>query len=350
MADLNKEEQELNELLSTPPEQVSKRSDNREEAKCAPEPEPEMTERAAKRTLVQWTTNDKKVFIPSTYSTPKLEPGLYEINHSNACGIYFTRVGLGTEGLIRFKETNSDEVVKEIETFWERETLFEKFNLAFKRGILLWGPPGSGKTGTVKLVIEDIIKRKGVVIKFCHPDRFVKGVRSFREIEPDTPCVIIMEDLDSILEVYNESEVINILDGVDMINKVVYIATTNYPTKLGARIVNRPSRFDKRIKIGKPNAESRRTYFEHLFSANGQELREKHDIEKWIEDTDDLSIAHLKELFISLVILGKDYDETITRLKNMKDQLDEIHDGRSAGFQQSKPAGFLPSKSHSSSS
>lgn len=328
------EEKELNELLEAPNvtgNGRTKRAHQNEPAACIEEKCAEETQQIQRR-LVQWTTHDKKIFVPSTYSTPRLEPGLYEIEHNNTIGIYFRRVGLGTEGLVRFKETNSDEVIKEIETFWEREDLFEKFNLAFKRGILLWGPPGSGKTYTIKLVIEDIIKRKGIVVKFGHPRVFVEGVRMLREIEPDTPCIVLMEDLDSILETHNESEVINILDGVDMINKVVYIATTNYPGKLGARIVNRPSRFDKRIKIGKPNAESRKTYFEHLFNSNGKELRDKYNIDRWVKDTDDLSIAHLKELFVSLVILGREYEESITRLKAMKDHLDEIHDGRSVGF------------------
>jgi hypothetical protein len=325
---MSSNEDELNEILKAPAPEKVRGKLNGTEKTCAPEP----CEAEPKSNHVQWTTQDRKIFIPSGHSTQKLDPGMYEINHSNSIGYYFSKIERGTEGLVRFKETSSDEVVKEIETFWEREHLFQKFNLSFKRGILLWGPAGSGKTCTVKMVIEDIIKRKGIVVKFLQPSYFITGMRILREIEHDTPCVVLMEDLDSILETYNESEVINILDGVDMVNKVVYLATTNYPEKLGARIVNRPSRFDKRIKIGKPSAESRRIYFEHLFSANGKELREEHNIDKWVDDTNDLSIAHLKELFVSMVILGKEYDETIKRLKAMKDHLDGVHNERSVGF------------------
>ena len=109
------------------------------------------------------------------------------------------------------------------------------------------------------------------------------------------------------------------------------MATTNYPGKLGARIINRPSRFVKRIKIGKPNVESRKMYFDHLFRTNKQ-LADKYDIAKWVKDTEDMSIAHLKELFVSIVILGNCYEESIKRLKSMKDHLDEIHEGRGLGF------------------
>ena len=176
------EEKELNILLvnqdSPEKSQRKKRSKQSGEEKEVSDDESQL-----QRRLIQWTTHDKKVFVPSTYSMRRLVPGLYEIDHSNTVGLYFRKVSLGTEGLVRFKETNSDEVVKEIETFWEREHLFEKFDLAFKRGILLWGPPGSGKTCTIKMVIEDIIKRKGIVLKFTNPTFFVAGTRMLREIE-----------------------------------------------------------------------------------------------------------------------------------------------------------------------
>ena len=46
-------------------------------------------------------------------------------------------------------------------------------------------------------------------------------------------------DLDAALAVYEESEVLNILDGVDQVDKVLFLATTNYPERLSARILDR---------------------------------------------------------------------------------------------------------------
>jgi hypothetical protein len=285
--------------------------------------------KAEKPIFVQWTTPNHRTYYPSTHSANTLKPGLYEINMCNH-QIYFDRVSLGTEGLIRFPDSNSLMVVQEIEKFWGKEEKFKKYNLTFKRGILLWGPPGSGKTATVKLIIDDIIKRKGVVFKFCRPGIFMDGLRIFRDIQPDTPCIVLMEDLDSIVESFHESDVINILDGVDMIDKVAFIATTNYPERLGSRIVNRPSRFDKRVKIGHPSKVSRKMYFEHLFSCNGDS--KGFDLDTWVEDTEGLSIAHLKELFVSVVIIGDEYQRVIAVLKSMKDHLDPIHGDRPMGI------------------
>lgn len=276
--------------------------------------------------FVQWTTTDNSAFFPAARSVHALTPGLYEMHMTPDGRLFFNQVDIATEGLLTFPETASQKVTKEIETFWNREELFKDYKLSFKRGILLWGPPGSGKTCTIKLAINDLIKRKGVVIKFCRPEIFAEGMRIFREIQPKTPVIVLMEDIDSILDHYCESDVINILDGVDMIEKVCFLATTNYPEKLGERILNRPSRFDKRFHIGMPSEESRRIYLKNLL--NGKKI----DIEKWVKDTENFSIAHLKELFVAVCILEDEYSEALKTLKEMSDKISSDHDGKKMGL------------------
>lgn len=280
----------------------------------------------------QWSTSDDKIFIPTTVTVPKLKPGVYEVDRSANVGLYLERVPIKTEGLLRFPDTNSDKVLAEIKKFWEREHIFKEYGLSYKRGILLYGPPGSGKSSTVQLVMQDVVRRGGIVINFDNHALFVNAMRRIREIEPDTPVVVVMEDLDSIINRSNESAILNILDGMNQINKVVFLATTNYPEELGARIVNRPSRFDKRFRIGMPSAESRRMYFEHLIGAeNVPEL--KIDLDKWVADTKDLSIAHLRELFIAVVILDDTYDDALKTLRSMKTVLkDKKGKSGSVGF------------------
>jgi ATP-dependent 26S proteasome regulatory subunit len=193
--------------------------------------------------------------------------------------------------------------------------------------MLLYGPAGAGKTCVIKLAIEDLIKRKGVVIKFCQPGVFAEGLRIFREIQPKTPVIVLMEDIDSIIEHYCESDVINILDGVDMIEKVCFIATTNYPEKLGQRILSRPSRFDKRFKIGLPIAETRRIYLKSLMC-----MKNQFDINKWVEDTEGFSIAHLKELFVAVNVLGDKYENALNTLKEMNQRISSENDGDKMGL------------------
>lgn len=189
----------------------------------------------------------------------------------------------------------------------------------------------SGKSCTIQLIMEDVVKRGGIIIKFINPHLFIDGMRIIRQIQPNIPIVTIMEDVDSILEIYNESEILNILDGVEEVRKTVFLATTNYPENLGARIVNRPSRFDKRFRIGYPSDVSRRMYFAHLLKGVDQK-KLGINIDQWVEDTDKMSIAHLKELFVQVVILGDKYKDSIQLLKGMKETLEDKEYETSMGF------------------
>ena len=150
--------------------------------------------------LKQFTTGDGAKFFPAGATIDILPPGIYEILVDNMKGIYFQKINVKTDGLIKFSETNSERVIEEISKFWDREQNFKKYKLNYKRGIFLFGPAGSGKSSTIQLVCSDVINRQGVVFKFGSPGLFCDGVRIFREIQPQTPIVVLMEDIDSILD------------------------------------------------------------------------------------------------------------------------------------------------------
>jgi hypothetical protein len=269
--------------------------------------------------LVQWTTSDKKRFVPASRTAAKLVPAVYEIQHSATIGIYFEQIPIMTQNLIQFPQTNIERVCSEIQTFWDRGDKFDEYGLPHKRGIILWGPPGSGKSCTISLIMRDVVDRGGICVRFGHPHIFIEGMRIMREIEPDTPIVVLMEDIDSTIEMYNESDVLNILDGVNQIDKAVFLATTNYPERLGARIINRPSRFDKRFKIAHPDETSREIYLKHVIG-EGNLDKLGIDMNEWVNDTDGFSLAHLKELFVAVVILEDDYDDAIETLSEMREE------------------------------
>lgn len=245
-------------------------------------------------------------------TTQTMEPGMYDIGVSQQVGIYFSRVDLRDDELIQFPDTAQDRIAEDIVRFWDREPLFGAHDIPFKRGILLYGPPGSGKSCTLQLVGRDVVKRGGIILQFADPDVFVEGYRTFRKAQPDTPLVVIMEDIDTLLERKNESKILNLLDGAEVANKVVFLATTNYPEKLGPRIMNRPSRFDRVYKVPHPSEPSRLMYLERI--AKGMPL----DLTRWAKDTNGLSLAHLKELFVGVALLGDDYKETLDTLKEMR--------------------------------
>jgi SpoVK/Ycf46/Vps4 family AAA+-type ATPase len=105
------------------------------------------------------------------------------------------------------------------------------------------------------------------------------------------------------------------LDGVKQIEDVVYIATTNYPEKLQDRITNRPSRFDRRYKVELPNEEIRRAYIQHKLT---DEDIKNINIEEWVERTDGMSLSHLKEVVISTIVMGREFEEVMDNLEGLK--------------------------------
>lgn len=260
-------------------------------------------------TYIQWTTSNNKDFYPVGKTVDILPPGCYTVQESMS-GLFLQKQDIRTNGVLKLPDTNSDKVIGEISKFWESKNKFEEHKMPYKRGILLFGPPGSGKTCTLRTVMNDVESRGGLTLEFKHPHYFMEGYKMIRQVHPDRPIIALMEDVDAILERCSESEFLNVLDGVHDINNVVFVATTNYPEKLGSRIFNRPSRFDKRFMIGMPNDKSRKMYLEYKGVDNNI-------IDEWVKDTEGLSLAHLAELYTAVNVLGEDYSEAITVIKGM---------------------------------
>lgn len=258
--------------------------------------------------FIQWTTHDGETFFPVGKTTNILPPGCYKVQESMQ-GFCLQLQDIKDNTLIDLPDSNAHRVMEEISKFWGLKEKFAEHKMPYKRGLLLYGPPGSGKTSTLRVAMEDVMQRDGIVIEYDYPRSFLEGYKIVRQIHPDKPIVALMEDLDSKLS-YGETELLQMLDGVHDLNNIVFVATTNYPEKLGSRIFNRPSRFDKKFKIGMPSAEARKTYLAH----KGIE----EDIDRWVDDTDGMSIAHLAELYTAVKVFEEDYDQAIKVVKSME--------------------------------
>jgi SpoVK/Ycf46/Vps4 family AAA+-type ATPase len=142
-------------------------------------------------------------------------------------------------------------------------------------------------------------------------------ITTFRKIEAHRPLIVLLEDIDSIAgeNSHSTSRLLNILDGVKQIEDVVYIATTNYPEKLQDRITNRPSRFDRRYKVELPNKDIRRAYILHKLTEN--DLKNV-DVDMWVERTEGMSLSHLKEVVISTIVMGREFEEVMDNLEGLK--------------------------------
>lgn len=260
-------------------------------------------------------------YTPCEQALEKLPAGQYTIQFSQSRGIYFTEKEVVLDELYILPDSASKAVVEAIREFWGSEEKYRKYNFTWKRGVLLWGPPGSGKTSTVQLIAQEVIKEGGIAVYVNDPFMGAAGLELIRRIEPNRPIVVMFEDLDAIIahDKHKEAALLSLLDGELQIDNIVFIATTNYPETLDKRIINRPSRFDIVRKIGMPNDDAREAYLVKK-NANFVETGKEHILGDWIRATKGFSFAHLKELIVSVEVFGNDFDDTVKRLKKMGDQ------------------------------
>ena len=170
----------------------------------------------------------------------------------------------------------------------------------------------SGKTCIIHQVMHDIEEAGGLVFQCdCHPALFNSGLSLFREIEPERPVVCLFEDIDAIIASHGEDEILALLDGENQINRVLNIGTTNYPERLDKRLVARPRRFDRVIKVDMPPETVRRLYFAKKLNVDEQ------DLDKWVKATEGFSFAALAELVISVCCFENPFDESVARLDEM---------------------------------
>ena len=264
--------------------------------------------------LCQWLILSDGKFAPASATTPKIPPGVYQVEIPPNGPLMLCSKRIVTDELLRFPEAAMARVLIGIQKFWDSRDRFLRRGQIFKRGVLLWGDPGSGKTCTVNLLMQDLVERGGIVLLVDWPHGAIQGLEKIRRIEPTRPVICVMEDLDEIVRQHGEAQTLSLLDGESQTDNIVHIATTNYPSLLDKRFVNRPSRFDEVIKIGMPSAETRRIYLRSRLTV--EELSD-HEIARWIKDTDGMSIAHLRELVVAVHCLDREYAETLSRLKAM---------------------------------
>lgn len=268
----------------------------------------------------QWAIVGDGSFVPSPESTKILNPGLYEPYYAERYAQWgFMKLDMTTDELFELPTREIEMILTDLKEFWKKGDVYAKYKLMHKRGILLYGDPGCGKSGILQLCMKHIIEELSGIVVNLKDEETVRGymevVGKLREIEPNRPIIVIIEDIDAIggENNYITSQLLNMLDGIKQIENVVYIATTNYPEKLAERFTNRPSRFDRRFYIAPPSSEVRMSYLRNKMPENSS-----YDFPRWVKDTEGLSLSHLKELFISVVVLGNQYEETIYHLKDLK--------------------------------
>src|SRR5277367_1475830 len=272
-------------------------------------------------------------YRPVGHTQDQVPAGIYEIDNDNS-GWFLTKVKFPSDTLLRLPGMPIDYILGQIDTFWTREELFKQTGLLHKRGILMYGPAGCGKTSIIRLLCDDVVnKRDGIVIMVTNCRLAETALGGIRQIEPRRPILTIIEDIETFMGQSDESSsaraLLALLDGETQVDHVVHLATTNKPDLLEDRIVKRPGRFDLVIGLNHPVADARKAYLYNILKDHVTE----EELQSMTDETEGLGLAHLRELVVASYCLGLDRKETLARLKtNFKDKLKVGKNSKGAGM------------------
>ena len=160
----------------------------------------------------------------------------------------------------------------------EYPEVFEELDMQAAKGVLMYGPPGTGKTLLAKAVANEAesnfisIKGPELLNKFVGESE--KGVREvFSKARENAPTIVFFDEIDSIATERGQgtgdsgvgervvSQLLTELDGLESLEDVVVIATTNRPDLIDSALL-RPGRLDRHVHVPVPDEDARRKILE----------------------------------------------------------------------------------------
>jgi ATPase family associated with various cellular activities (AAA) len=186
-----------------------------------------------------------------------------------------------------------------VDGFFAGRERYAYLGIPHRRGFLFAGPPGCGKTMTLKTLASNTPAKFISVLGTADVDDGTLS-RALDLAEECTPAVVLLEDLDRMVRArgVSLSHFLNLLDGLKVLNGVLVIATCNEPDKLDPALLHRPSRFDRVWRFDLPKYEQRLEFLRKkggaFFSESARETTARR--------SDGFSMAYVQEIVVNALL------------------------------------------------
>ena len=166
-----------------------------------------------------------------------------------------------------------DEIRANTVGFLKKREWWSDYGIPTRRGIILAGQPGTGKTIVCKALMAEAEGMTCITTNAYGIDEDEYITELYEMAQDLSPSIVIIEDIDLIGQSRSEFgyqkgsallSLLNVMDGIEENREIITVATTNCLDTLDKALGERPSRFDRVIKLGQPTLEQRREFIKLL--------------------------------------------------------------------------------------